>query len=244
MVKSPLAKHVRKRLPAMCRSEDHEVACGGRSARRRIVRTRRAGVLLLRLHLYERLWAQLLTVSPLRPQVVETAQNSTSRLTPLAPVPFGSVPPSTPVQASLTVNPAKTYQKMLGFGGAFTDSASIILSALNKDLVSSLAHMIAAAAPRYPIPRRCRGALRIVIASSGGMLVVLARWRGVADANARPPSWPRGCTVSSTTKSWTLTSGPTVSSTRSVACPSARVTSPSRRSGATTTAPATVRSRR
>lgn len=66
-------------------------------------------------------------------QIIETAQNTTNRLTPVGVVPLQSSAPPT-ADATLTVDPTQRFQTMLGFGGAFTDSAAIVLNSLSPAL--------------------------------------------------------------------------------------------------------------
>lgn len=63
--------------------------------------------------------------------VVRTAQGTGDRLTPQPSIQLSDGTPPAGV-STLAVDGTKTYQAMLGFGGAFTDSATHVLGQLNK----------------------------------------------------------------------------------------------------------------
>jgi glucosylceramidase len=57
-----------------------------------------------------------------------TTPDGTDKLTPMAPVSFGSATPSAP---TIVVDPTVSYQRMQGFGGAITDSSATVLYRLS-----------------------------------------------------------------------------------------------------------------
>lgn len=72
--------------------------------------------------------------------VVQTAKDTGDRLTLKAPLTLspGSPKPGTTV---LTIDNTKTYQTMVGFGGAFTDSAAHVANLLNKTMYDQVMDM-------------------------------------------------------------------------------------------------------
>jgi hypothetical protein len=70
---------------------------------------------------------------------VQTAQNTTDRLTEISPATFQ---PASPVSVTtIAVNTSARYQKMFGFGGAFTESSAYVLSTLNSTLQQQVMDM-------------------------------------------------------------------------------------------------------
>ncbi len=66
--------------------------------------------------------------APVTAHVWVTTPDGTDKLTPMAPVSFGSATPSAP---TIVVDPTLTYQRMQGFGGAITDSSATVLYRLS-----------------------------------------------------------------------------------------------------------------
>src|SRR5258708_16955610 len=66
--------------------------------------------------------------APVAAHVWVTTPDGTDKLTPMAPVSFGSAAPSAP---TIVVDPTLTYQRMQGFGGAITDSSATLLYPLS-----------------------------------------------------------------------------------------------------------------
>ncbi len=83
----------------------------------------RAGLLLL--------LPQLLPAAPSRLwSVVETARDNGHRLTTLPAPSAAPATPATPASPALVLRPAETFQEIVGFGGALTESSAWVLAQL------------------------------------------------------------------------------------------------------------------
>eukprot|EP01103_Thecamoeba_quadrilineata_P005084 TRINITY_DN14936_c0_g1_i1.p1 TRINITY_DN14936_c0_g1~~TRINITY_DN14936_c0_g1_i1.p1 ORF type:complete len:491 (+),score=85.26 TRINITY_DN14936_c0_g1_i1:69-1541(+) len=74
-----------------------------------------------------------LTSKPPAIQIVQTAKDSGDRLTPKPSIHFNSTF-NNGIRTTLELNLSATFQTILGFGGAFTQSAAVVLSQLNETL--------------------------------------------------------------------------------------------------------------
>ncbi|KAL5463704.1 hypothetical protein EMCRGX_G032629 [Ephydatia muelleri] len=71
-------------------------------------------------------------------QWYRTAQNTTDRISPQPSLQFGGDFPS---DVTITIDRSSSYQTILGFGGAFTESAAYVFSKLNSSLQSQVLQM-------------------------------------------------------------------------------------------------------
>lgn len=72
-------------------------------------------------------------IAPANCSVTRTARDSGERLATLPALTWAPAPPTKEPALSLTIDPARTFQTIEGFGGAFTESAAVTLHALSHE---------------------------------------------------------------------------------------------------------------
>eukprot|EP00731_Ephydatia_muelleri_P037747 Em0551g6a len=96
-------------------------------------------------------------------QWYRTAQNTTDRISPQPSLQFGGDFPS---DVAITIDRSSSYQTILGFGGAFTESAAYVFSKLNSSLQSQVLQMyFSEDGLRYNMARKPIGSCDFSLAS-------------------------------------------------------------------------------
>jgi len=69
--------------------------------------------------------------------IVQSARDTGQKLSPVTPIYFANKNPSVP---TLQINSSATFQKMLGFGGAFTEASAYVYSLMSPGIQKQITH--------------------------------------------------------------------------------------------------------